>query len=650
MTTFFLSVFLLLVSQLNAQPPLDHQGSNFRARRAFERGMEAYHSRDFQLAIELVERAIKRAPHYVLAHMLRAEIYFEMHMFDQSAGAYEMVVGLSPDAFSQAYYYLGISYLKTGEYFLAKQRFSHFLSLTEVSGHLRSEAEVWLRHATFALDAKQNPVPFDPYNLGPGVNTVNAEYSPAITADANTMVFTRRIPRQIDAPREYGREVENFYVSHRVGEEWMEATDIGPPINTSRNEGAQSLSIDGRSLYFTGCNRPDGHGSCDIYLSVRIGDRWGVPQNLGSVVNSAYWDSQPSISANGKDLYFTSARRGGYGETDIWVTSLDENGNWQQPRNLGPLINTRGREMSPFIHPDNTTLYFVSDRHPGMGGLDLFYSKRDENGEWRKPVNLGYPINSHADEFSLVVDASGEMAYFASDKPGGFGNMDIYGFRLYEGVRPAPMTYMRGRVYDRENGQALEALFELTDLQTGNPLLRSSSDVVTGEFLVVVPLNTEVALNVSRPGYLFYSAYFNYTEIRTTVDPHLEDIALTPVRAGEPVVLNNVFFETASAELSPASRTELQRLTMLLTENPDLQIEVRGHTDSTGSHAFNLELSENRAGSVVRFLIRQGIDPSRMSYKGYADTMPVDTNDTAEGRARNRRTEFIVLDKKEEPQ
>ena len=621
-----------------------HEGSTPRARRAFERALEAYHQYDYERVLQETNTAIARAPQYVNALLLRGEVLYLLQRHNESAETYGRVIEIAGDRIPQAHFYSGMSYLLTGRYEQAKKRLLHFISLDSYSRVLVEEANDALHACDFAIYAMQHPVEFDPVNMGPAINSADAEYSPAVTADGQTLVFTRRINSKLAARGNRVTEVEDFYVSYWLDGVWTEAVNLGPPINTSNNEGAQSLSADGRDLYFTACNRPDGMGSCDLYYSRRTGQAWQPPVNLGPVVNSSSWDSHPSVSSDGKELYFASARGGGYGKMDIWVSTKSEDGQWQAPKNLGPVVNSGGREMSPFIHPDNQTLYFASDGHPGMGGLDIFFSRKDEDGQWTTPVNIGYPINTHNDEFSLVIDAGGHTAWYASDQPGGHGLMDLYTFTLHENARPVAMTYMKGTVYDQESGQTLGASFELIDLETGETIVRSASDPENGEFLVVVPVNTLLALHVSSPGYLFFSDHFHYTETRTTVDPHLEDIYMQPVRTGESVVLRNVFFETGSHHLDPASRAELQRLASMLLENPDIHIRVDGHTDSVGSYEDNLLLSENRAKSVVMFLQEAGVSSSRLTSEGYADTKPVDTNETAEGRANNRRTEFTIVD------
>ena len=633
----------LIAFQADAQH-VSGQSSNRRAQRAFDRALEAYYVADYTRVLEETDRALSRDPVFLNALILRGEVLYAINQPDESLTLFETIVSINDTIYPMAHFYMGELRLKSGVYTEAKQSFEIFLSLDGIRLALAERARQLIVACQFAIKAMENPVPFNPENLGPGVNSRDAEYSPSLTADGQTLVFTRRkLPLNSGSPNRRS-EVENFFISHDDGTRWTEARDMGPPLNTSGNEGAQSLSADGRELFFTACNRADGMGSCDIYYSLRTGSRWSAPINLGPGINSPYWDSQPSVSSDGKNLYFSSARPGSHGEMDIWVATRDDEGRWGDVKNLGQVINTSGRELSPFIHHDSQTLYFASDGHPGMGGLDLFYSKLDELGNWSEPVNLGYPVNTHADEFSLVVGASGDKAYFATDKPGGYGDMDIYVFALHEEARPQPVTYIKGNVYDKETGDALSASFELIDLMSGNTLHLAASDPILGEFLVVVPLKPVMALNVSSPGYLFFSEHFRVDNARDINDPFLMDVPMQAVRTGETVVLRNVFFDTDSFQLRKESEAELDKLIGFLDQNSTVRIEISGHTDNIGTYDYNLALSENRAKSVSDYLIERGINPGRITYKGYADTRPVDTNDTEEGRANNRRTEFSILD------
>jgi hypothetical protein len=325
------------------------------------------------------------------------------------------------------------------------------------------------------------------------------------------------------------------------------------------------------------------------------------------------------------------------------MSKLDINGKWSTPVNLGDKINTPGFESSPFIHHDNQTLYFSSNYHLGMGGFDLFYSRRDKEGKWQAASNLGSPINTQRDEIGLIINAKGNMAFYASDISSTTGK-DIYQFELYEEARPIEVSYMKGKVYNGRTRQALKANFELYDLADGALVTSSFSDFRNGEFLICIPTDRNYMLNVSREGYLFYSENFSLEGVFHLDEPFKKNIPLKEILVGKSIVLRNVFFETDDFQLKPESKTELDKVVTLLRNNPELRVEISGHTDNQGGEEYNQELSEKRAASVVEYLIAEGIEDDRLVAKGYGFNVPIDTNETAEGRANNRRTELKVIE------
>jgi outer membrane protein OmpA-like peptidoglycan-associated protein/tetratricopeptide (TPR) repeat protein len=639
-------IILLIISIFNfpllmGQRQNQYSTKNNRAIRAFEDAIHKYNLLDIKAAEEYFRDAVRIDPDFIEAYIVMGEMFQGENRHRDAINAYMQAVQINPDFFPNTIFYLAESYLAVGEYQFAKNSLLRFTEFQNISNPMRERAEVHMVKIEFALNALQNPVPFEPQNLDSMVNSEYDEYAPTLTADEQTLIFTRKIPRTDMNFAHLGPEYEDFFLSNRINGEWQSAINLGSPINTQNNEGAPNISADGMYLYFTACGRSGGMGSCDIYVARKDGNRWSEPRNLGAPVNTSAWESQPSISADGKTLYFTSNRKGS--GMDIWVTNLDGEGKWSVPENIGPVINTSGKEMSPFIHPDNKTLFFASDSHPGMGGMDLFYSIKGDDDQWQTPVNLGYPINTFADEISLVVGASGKEAYFASEQPGGQGGSDLYFFELYEEARPTPVTYMKGFVFDSETRERLAARFELVELDEGSVIIESTSDSRTGEFLIPIPVGANLSLNAWKDGYLFFSENFAFQDVRTGVDPHLYDIPLQPIKEGESVVLKNIFFKTDSHELLPQSMSELSKLLELMTQNANLKIEIGGHTDNVGTLVYNKALSEKRALSVYNYLIENGIAEARLSYTGYASQVPVASNDTEEGRALNRRTEFKVI-------
>jgi len=639
---FILAVFLIFSCTISFAQ-FNYSTKNQKAIKLFDKAMEYFQSRDMVNCESNLLKAIKEDDQFLEAHMLLANIYEEQKFVEKAIKYYENVIDIDPEFFEGVYYNIGNCEFSIGKYDEAKTHLEKFLTYSGQDPKIVKRSQFLYKCSKFAINAMKNPIPFKPVNLGDSVNTENNEYSPSLTIDEQTLVITVLRPRDEYTIHSSAKE-EDFYMSVKRGDSlWSKARRIGSPLNSHGNEGAQSISPDGKTLFFTICNRSDGVGSCDLYISQIQKTGWSTPVNMGIKVNSGAWDSQPSISPDGNTLYFASARGGGKGVMDIWKTTKSDNGTWSSPVNLGDSINTEFSEMSPFIHSDGKTLYFTSNGHPGMGGLDIFYSKLKDDGQWSTPKNLGYPINTFNDEGYLIVNARGNKAYFSSDKYGGQGGMDIYSFDLYEEARPTAVTYMKGTVYNSKTKKRIDAKFELIDLSNSQVIVQSFSDPLTGEFLVSLPTDRNYALNVSKEGYLFYSENFELKGDHSKLKPFIKDIHMQPIETGGVVVLKNIFFDFDKFDLKPESQIELNRLVDLLNQNKTMKIEIGGHTDNKGTAEYNQKLSENRARSVYEYLINKGIDKNRLSYKGYGLTKPLESNDTEEGRAINRRTEFKVM-------
>ncbi len=617
--------------------------------RQWEKVMEYNRAEQYERALKGLDDILAEDPTFIDAHLLRGAVLYDRRELPAAEAALERALTIDPNYDDIVYYQLALTEMRQQKYDEAAGHFEAFLQRDPRSQSLKQRASTYLDDARFAARAIANPVPFEPKRLSDNINTPNAEYLPSLTADEKYLVYTAVVEGQ-----------EDFYISEKVDGVWQPGQPMAE-INTFQNEGAQAISADGRLLVFTACNRREGLGRCDLYFSELQGDRWTRPRNMGQPINTSAWESLPSLSADGKALYFASDRPGTVGKIDLWVSYRQADGSWGEPQNMGPSINTPEDDQAPFIHPDGQTLYFMSKGHPGMGGFDLYYSRRQADGSWGKPQNMGYPINTDANEGALIVSLDGRTAYFASDKDPGTGQphrdargrktTDIYAFELYPEARPQPVTYVKARVLDAATGNPLAARVEFFDLASE----KSYASTLTGdagEFLVCLPLGRDYALNVNRPHYLFHSENFALAGQTTLADPFLLEVELIPIpdaattaaeEKSRPVVLRNVFFETGSAALKPVSRVELDRLAQLLTENPKMKIQINGHTDNVGSETDNQLLSENRAKAVYEYLLGQGIAAGRLRYKGFGESQPIDTNETEKGRQNNRRTEFEVV-------
>ena len=646
--SIFFITFIAIASCKAQLPPGQYTTTNKKAISLFEEAIKDYKSGKEADAENDLLKAIEKDANFIEPHLLLAEIYQVKDLPQKAIDEYIKAITINPGFNLNNFFNLGRLEIILGQYDTAKQDFERFLKKPHINPDSKDVAERDLANCIFAIDAMKHPVPFEPKNMGANINSPLDEYFPAITADGQTFLYTRNNRTEKTTMQ------EDFMISKKVNNVWAPATLIGNGINTSGNEGAPSISADGEVLFFVACqDNPDGSyaggrkgfGDCDIFYSQKVGSAWSKPYNAGNVINTSYWETQPSFSADGKTLYFVSNRPGGVGEADIWCSTLNVNGSWGAPKNLGPKINTPGKEESVFIHPDGKTLYFGSDGHTGMGGLDLYVSRMNDQGEWGDPVNLGYPINTYADENSILIGPTGDLAYLASSRAGGFGNLDLYQFDLYEAARPGKITYAKGKVYDAKTKAPLGAHFELIDLATGKTVIESDADSGNGEFLVTLPVNKNYALNVSQQGYLFYSENFALKELTDLSKPFAMDVPMQPIDTGSVIELKNVFFETSKFDLKPESKAELNKLVAFLNVNKTLRGELSGHTDNVGDKKLNLLLSQNRAKAVYDYLVANGIDAKRLSYKGYGDTKPKVKNDTDANRALNRRTEFKVVGK-----
>jgi outer membrane protein OmpA-like peptidoglycan-associated protein len=586
-------------------------------------------------AIRLLQQAVQLDPNYESAWLSIAGMYASLKDYPHAIENYEKARPIDTNYFRPFNLEYSISLAGIGDFPRALEAINICLADTKLNEISRKSAEYRRGCYQFALDyAATHPVTnykFEPRNLGDSINTDVSEYFPSITIDGNTLIFTRRV-NHIN---------EDFYESHKVNGTWSKAISLPGNINTNNNEGALNVSQDGQWLIFTGCNFPDGHGSCDLYISYLTPDGWSTPENLGDSINTEFWESSPSLSPDKKDLYFSSKQPDGYGGSDIYVSHRLLNGQWSLPENLGPTINTIGDEAAPFIHADNQTLYFTSNGLPGYGGDDLFVTRKQPNGTWSKPENLGYPINTIDNEGSLVIAADGKTAYYTSDRADTRGALDLYTFELREDVRPARTLWVKGKVFDSTTRKGLPSSVELTDLATRQVISDLQTDG-TGNYLITLPEGRDYAFEVKRRGYLFFSENFSLSHSTGDTAYHI-DIPLQPLASGALIVLRNIFFDPNKFDLKPESGAELDEVVKLLKDNPTLKIQISGHTDNSGKPAVNITLSGARARSVTAYLIARGITPARLSPKGWGDTQPIADNGTPEGKAKNRRTELKVL-------
>ncbi|TWR31350.1 OmpA family protein [Mucilaginibacter pallidiroseus] len=632
MRLLFLSILFLVVTCLQSFAQNNrYSTTNKKAIEHFLKGNSLIDEHLYDEAAAEFQEAIKDDNKFTEAYAMLGDLYRMKRQHGSAVVNYQKVLSIAPDYNRAIYLKIGDSEISDGKYAPAQQHLEKYLTYQDISPQNKSLAEKLIADCKFAINAMQHPVTFKPVNMGSAINTADDEYLPVATADEAQIIFTRKVNKN-----------EDFYKSLKQADQWQPAVYLSDVINTPKyNEGAQSISQDGRYLFFTGCNRPDGLGRCDIYIAQKDGNDWKKPFSLSAPLNTGGWEAQPSISADGRTLYFVSNRKGGYGGYDIWKSKLTEQG-WGEPENMGPNINTPYDEQSPFIHPDDNTFYFCSSGWPGMGGRDLFVSRLGKDGKWQKPENLGYPINSSGDENGLTLTANGAYAFFSSDNLKGFGGFDIYTFEMPAAIRPNIVTYVKGTVRDIKTKQPLEAAVEIVDLQRDAAVYQDYSSADEGKFLATLPAGKNYGLNISREGYLFYSDNFSLINLKDKRAFNIE-VMLSPIEVGNKVVLKNIFFDTNKFDLKDESKTELQKLMEFLKLNPSVKIEISGYTDDVGNDELNTKLSENRAKAVYQYLTMHQINASRLVYKGYGKADPIAPNTNDDNRSKNRRTEFKII-------
>ncbi len=624
----------LLLSTLSASAQFDVSKINKKAVAAYQQAMELAQNGQYTQSIAALQQAIKHDGKYIDAYLSLAGVYGQVKDHEQSVATYEKAFLLDTTYTAEYKLPYAINLAGMGQFEKALQTVEGLLAKEKLNPNTRKAAEYRKKTFQFAVDyAVKNGnagYVFAPKNIGDGINSRHSEYWPSMTVEGAQMVFTRR----------ENDDNEDFFVSEKNGTAWEPARRLTGSINTPQNEGAQIISQDGEWLVFAGNNRRGGYGNFDIYISYKTPEGWSSAINLGGVVNSEYWDSQPCLSPDKRQLYFASNRPGGFGGSDIYVSTLQPNGKWSEPENMGAGINTAGEEACPFLHADNQTFYFTSNGWPGYGDEDIFVLRKGADGVWGAPQNLGYPINTIHREGTLFVEADGKTAYYASNRSDSKGGLDIYTFELREDIRPAKTLWVKGKVFDNKTKSGLPSAVELLDLSTGQLLSRVQTDE-TGNYLVTLPVGKDYAFNVTRKGYLFYSDNFPLSG-KTPDSTYQKDIPLQPLELAAAVVLKNIFFDVAQFDLKTESEVELDKVVQLLKENPAVKIQIGGHTDNVGAPADNLKLSQARANAVVKYLASKGIAAQRLSAKGFGETVPVASNNTEEGRAQNRRTELKI--------
>lgn len=641
------------------------QVENKKAVKLYEQGIDKkkYEKKE---RMDFLLKAIEMEPDYAEAHLAYAEgliqrLRLDNKPFKPAEPNLMKVIENCPRLHSNPYYYLGFSYYEQENWEDATKYLKQFIDFTDDDlkkfdknyEFFLDQAKQMLKYSKFFSDIYKNPVPFEP-DLVAGICTEKDEVLPYISPDGEMALFTRRLFYQKkDMVFATDKLVELFTYSKRKNGQFEEGKNMPPPFNQQPNEGGATLTIDNKHLFYTICKDEGGaQMNCDIWTSDFVNGEWTELKNLGKPNDPVYWDSQPTIGADGKTLFFSSDRKGGLGGQDLWMTVKDDvTGEWGAPVNLGPKINTPGNEKAPFMHSDSETLYFSSDGHPSVGGFDIYYVRKNDKKEWIEPKNIGYPINSEGDEIGFFVSTDGKYGYFASNEPGRVngkvkGGYDVYQFELYKEARPEKVAFIKGAVITPE-GKAVEgARVEMKNARTKEKI-DAVVDTTTGEYVGVVNLKQkdDIILTVKKDGYAFSSQVISVKEVTGPEKPIKADLETKEVKVGDTYQLRNINYATASADLKSESEIVIEEFAEFLKANPTLEVQIQGHTDNVGNAQSNLALSSNRAYTVKGLLEEKGIAGSRIKAVGFGSTKPIADNSTEAGRAKNRRTEFVILGK-----
>ena len=607
--------------------------------------ISASRSNDIDKAIKIYDKLLEEYPDFVEIYLRKGSIYYQKKEYAKAKDNFLNAIAKAPEFDPEMYYSTGLTLHALEEYDAAAFHFESYLERDVSNKRKKAKATRMMQNSKFAHQALQNPVTTQFDKLPASINTSAREYGATESIDGEAILFIRRYSSS-----------DELMVATKDGEDYIVRPGFAE-FDEFAEIGTFSFSANGKFLVFTSCNNRNGFGGCDLYYSRIKNGEWISPRNMGPVINTPAWESQPSLSADGNALYFSSNRKDGQGGKDIWVSVRGgEYNGWTMPVNLGANINTKDNEESPFIHADGYTLYFRSNGLPGMGDFDNYFSARKgDHLSWAKATNMGYPINTIGHDGGLTVSLDGERGYTSTDRE--FlenretnTNLEVFTFPIPEYAKPILTTYLKVNVIDAITKQPIAAnKIELTDGESGDVLSRNEAE--DGVYVTSLPTGKSYGLSVEMEGYIFQSRYFDLIGNNTAVDPFVISVEMMPIPKAEspdivfdtPVVLNNIFFETGSAKLKEVSMVEINRLVVTLKKQPTLKIRILGHTDNVGDVNANKQLSEDRAKSVYDALATNGITLDRLSYLGLGETDPIDTNETDAGRQRNRRTEFILI-------
>lgn len=621
--------------------------------------------------IEFLEKALDEEPKCLPCLMRIAEIQFKVAKrggsFAASKQHYSKVVELCPEFHSAPYYYLGAICYADGEYEQSEKYFEKFLRFPSDDpskfekdyDNKYAEVEEALVSVRAYAEIYKDKIEYNPVKVA-GVSSGSDDYLPLISPDGEIMFFTRTVMKQ--AKGDYVQKMnEEFSWSRRpdINSMFDEGASLPSPFNQGANCGGATITVDNRELIVAMKNpNPKNPNNIDLFYTryeMSLDDKgnkvyhWGELVSLGENINTTDgFEGQPSLSGDGKTLFFVGVRpecktdKSSNFSHDLFYSQRQHDGTWGPCKPLPGKINTHGQEKAPFMHSDSKTLYFASDGHIGVGGMDIYYCKMNDDGGFSDIHNIGYPINSTSDELGIIVSSDGEVAYFGARNFQNNKGWDVYQFKMPERAKPEKVMLVKGQVKDKSGEPVQDAKVEITYTESKEKEeVKVNNDDGSYAAIVKIERNQNVTLSVEGNGIAFNSRMVSKKDQPAAVVTKL-NMETKETKQGEPFVINDIYYSTNSADIAIDSKIILDAFAEYLNENPSMEIEIGGHTDDVGDDKANLALSSERAFEVMNYLVTKGVSSKRMTYKGYGETKPVASNNTEEGKARNRRTEFVI--------